>query len=533
MAEVRQRVGSEALAGGLGIGVFGLARLRYASWKLMFSPLSVDMRRFAEWLEKEALPGAGKTEQRYLSLEITPDFIMRPLAAGAFSLDERDDYAQLNAFFLDAGIRRLELDTRLEQNQIEDLIVFLFAYKKALHSRNKSGSHHGVVGRLLGDRGVMLSCMRVRLLDDLLRVSYHYCLTPFSKIVLWFEDRNHHFGDHRALFQSAPRYGLVAAIIALIPLAIYLANGSRPILLVVSILASLTLFGLVYLFFMVVGSLEYDNEEKAYRLDLANRDLRAYARTIQDDLQRARSIQQKLLPSRSNMPLQGRINWATAFYPETAIGGDYFDAVQIDEERVAVLFADVSGHGMSAAFITAILKATFQSWVEDRGTLEELVAQLNGRLYELTPEDSFAAVFVGIYDYEKGEISYFNGGHAPEPILLPMDSSLPCTQLSDARGMILGVVEDLPVGLGRQKLSPGDRILLVTDGITEAENLEGAMYGAERLKRLLAKQRNAPVRELVDGIISDVGRFADGAVPDDDRTILAFEIEPVPARAAL
>jgi serine phosphatase RsbU (regulator of sigma subunit) len=531
MANHPGKVESGTLHESRGIGVFGAVRLRAASWQLMFSPLAGELKRFAKWLEDEALPAADKVGGRSLQFEITPDLKTRPLTEKAFSIDVGSDFTQLNDCFLELGIKRLELDTRLEHNQIEDLVVFLFSHKKSLSSREKSVAPHGIVGDLVGDRGVLLSCLQVRLIDDLLHVSYHYCLTPFSKIVLWFENRNHHFGDHRALFQSAPRYGLVAAIIALIPLMIYLMHGSRSILLVVSVLASLTLFGLVYLFFMVVGSLEYDNEEKAYRLDLANRDLRAYARTIQDDMERAKSIQEKLLPNQSNMPLRGRLNWATAFFPETAVGGDYFDAVEIEEDKVALMFADVSGHGMSAAFITAILKATFQSWIEDKGSLQQFVAQLNGRLYDLTPEDSFAAVFVAIYDYGKGKMHYFNGGHSPEPILIPVDPSQPSAYMSGSHGMILGVMDDIPIELGRQNLSPGDRVLLVTDGITEAENVDGNMYGGKRLEDLLEKRRKTPIRELVNGIISDVERFADGAVPDDDRTILAFEIQPVEARA--
>jgi serine phosphatase RsbU (regulator of sigma subunit) len=533
MAGNSQKVKRGTLRQSLGIGVFEQVRLRFASWQLMFSPLTGEMRRFAKWLEKEALPAAGKAEHRSLPLEISKDLRTRPYTGEDFPIAERSDFTNLNEFLLKVGIRRLELDARLEQNQIEDLILFLYSHRKSLRARDISASPRGVVGNLVGDGGVLLSCMQIRLIDDWLYVSYNYCLTPFSKMILWFEDRNPHFGDHRALFQSAPRYGLIAAIIALVPLAIYLMHGSQTILLIVSILASLVLFGLVYLFFMIVGSLEFDNEEKAYRLDLANRDLRTYARTIQDDLQRAKSIQEKLLPSGTNMPLQGRINWATAFFPEAAIGGDYFDAIEIGEDKVAILFTDVSGHGMSAAFITAIIKATFQCWIEDIGSLEQFVAQLNNRLYEFTPADSFAAVFVAIHDHEKGVMRYFNGGHSPAPILIPADSSKSPTYLSDAPGMILGVMENLPMQLGQQELAPGDRVLLVTDGITEAENLEGRMYSGKRLEDLLDTQREASIRELVDSIIRDVDRFADGAMPDDDRTILAFEIQPVKAQAPL
>ncbi|NIO00804.1 MAG: SpoIIE family protein phosphatase [Candidatus Latescibacteria bacterium] len=500
-------------------------RLRLAAWRLMFTPFSVELRRFASWLEKQALPFAAEKGLSTLLLEITIENEIRVGGADLDEIEMPDTFLLTGAFFRSMEIECLELGVRLEENQIEDMVVFLYAHRRALTAWHRGRAAGGSVGKLVSDEGVEVSCMRTWLKENRLSVSYSYCLTPFSRVVLWFEKRHRSFGDHRALFQSAPRYALLVAGIALIPLVIYLANGSRWILLSLSILASATLFAMVYLFFMIVGSLEYDNEEKAYRLGKANQDLTNYAKRIQDDLSRARTIQEQMLPDITNMPLSGKVDWASAFDPQTEVGGDYFDVREVEPNKVAVLFADVSGHGMSAAFITAVLKAAFQGWIEESSPLEDFVRQLNRRLYALTPEDSFAAVFVGMYDHRTGELCYVNGGHSPEPLLIPADPSSPAEYLTGAPAMILGVLEDIPVEPACRVLEQGDKVLMATDGIIEATDAEGTEYGRERLEALLQRDRDEQTSKLVERLIKDVDQFANGAVQDDDRTVLAFGIK--------
>ena len=91
---------------------------------------------------------------------------------------------------------------------------------------------------------------------------------------------------------------------------------------------------------MTVGSLVYDNEEKAFRLEKANAKLRLYADWIHGDLERARAVQQMLLPDLTNMPMADRLEWGARFVPEEEVGGDYFDAAYLDANRVAILFAE-------------------------------------------------------------------------------------------------------------------------------------------------------------------------------------------------
>lgn len=513
--------------------VFALIRFRFMAWRLNLSPLAIEVGRLAEWLDQEVFPAIVKEGKDSVGLDVTERRSISPHGTAKDVLEAPEDFSRSAVFFSELGIHSLELDARLEANQIEDLFVLLYAHRKKIVHRRTGVPKRGIAAHLLSEDGADVSYMRVCIVGNTLRVKYHYCLTPFSRFVLWFEHRNRNFSDHRALFQSAPRYGILVAVVTLIPLGIYLANGNRLLLVIISLMASASLFTMVYSFFMIVGSLEYDNEEKAHKLNRANHQLRQAAKKIREDLLRAKTVQEKMLPDSFRMPMHKSVEWTYSFVPETEIGGDYFDVAELTPDSCAVVFADVSGHGMSAAFITAVLKMAFQGWVEEKYSLEEFVARLNQRLVQLTPEDSFAAVFAGVFNSRTGEFTYFNGGHSPEPLILYGDRSQNVSYLDQARGMILGIMDEIDVEVATQELAPGDRVFMVTDGIVEAWNKNGEMYGATQLERLLNQHRDRSIKEVVDEIIADVGRFTGETEQDDDQTILAFGLRAEAASDAL
>jgi sigma-B regulation protein RsbU (phosphoserine phosphatase) len=327
------------------------------------------------------------------------------------------------------------------------------------------------------------------------------------------------------LFFAAPKYGLLVAVIALVPFGLYVLDPGIPWLLpAASALASCTLFLMVYFFFMTIGSVEYDNEVKTGRLAKAYHDLRLYAQYIRNDLRRARDIQDKMLPDAGNMPLSDRVEWAHRFIPAIEVGGDYFDVQALGEDRVAILLCDVSGHGMAAAFVTAIVKTTFQSWLDNPASSKQFVHEVNSHLCRLTPDESFAAVFFAVYDARAGCLTYINGGHNPEPLLMPRDGHKTIRSLSAARGMVLGVVDGLDVPEAQEQLAPGDTLVFVTDGIVEAHNPEDQMYGTDRLKGQMLRHHNASAQSLVDDVVTDVGEFVGSSKQADDYTLLALKV---------
>jgi hypothetical protein len=335
------------------------SRLAMAGLLIRANPLWKDIKTFSGWFENECRAIDTDGYQDTIRIEISCEDLAR-LPDGD-ELTALQNWRRLWSFLSDFGIRHVELDSRLESNQVSDVLTLLFACRRDLRQA-KPRSADSLATRLRDPGGVTFACALTRIQGDTLSVSYSYCMTRFSRLVAWFKKRQRHLQDHRSLFRAAPRYGAILGLAPLGVFSLYYVYGSSGALLVASLLAAVGVSATTYLFFMTVGSLVYDNEEKAFRLEKANAQLRLYADWIRGDLERARAVQQMLLPDLANMPMADRLEWGASFVPEEEVGGDYFDAAHLDAERVAVLFADVSGHGLSAALTTAIIKTTFQSW---------------------------------------------------------------------------------------------------------------------------------------------------------------------------
>ena len=239
-----------------------------------------------------------------------------------------------------------------------------------------------------------------------------------------------------------------------------------------------------------------------------------------------------LLPDLADMPLPGALEWASSFVPEVEVGGDYYDAVELGDGRAAILLADVCGHGMSAALVTAILKMTFRGWAHGSPTVEEFVREANKNLCRFTPVGNFATLVIAICDSRSREVVYVNCGHWPEPIRAPADTTEPIEGLVGGRTMLLGVQEDVDIQVAQQLLRPGDKILLLTDGLVEAMDIRQTMYDRWRLDQCVEANRAKPIGDLVNSIVADVDDFSRGVPVNDDRTVLAFRLLPSAADSA-
>jgi serine phosphatase RsbU (regulator of sigma subunit) len=478
------------------------------------------MKRFAEQMEilGQAMVKAGREHSLRISLSSTGTPSFTPLDKDITAdLEGRD---RLWAFLHEAGVRAIELEPRLESNQIVDVFQVLFASRRHLHRCAAGHSTHGLVAALQSPDGLAFACTVTRLNEGVLTVSYSYCRTRLSRLVTWFEKRHPRLADHRALFWAAPRYGLLMGVMVILPFALYMLSGTRLALLAATTASALIVFGFSHLFFMTIGGLVYDNEEQGHQLQRAHAQLGLYAERIQQDLKRARRVQQQLLPDLKHMPVPARLEWAARFLPESEVGGDYFDAAALDSERVAIVFADVSGHGMSAALVTTIIKMAFLDWVETDGDLRRFLEELNLRLYRLTPQESFAAVFACVLDTRTGQLTYKNCGHNPQPYLIRSGGSV-IERLDQAADILLGIQEPLDEPVAALTLKPGDALIFASDGLTESFNNADEMFGTDRMEQVLAEYRDSGLNTLVDRTIGAVDAFSTGAHVHDDRTILA------------
>lgn len=485
-----------------------------------------DVRRFANWLEFDAAQLADQARQGTIVVEPDSDHRGAIATIGrAKHPDSLKDYQLLWDFLLSLGIKRIEFDCRLETNQVADIMTVLYCYRRKLAKRQGDKIPAGLAGLLLAPGGLHMSCACISIKNETLAISYTYCTLAFSRLMRWFEHKHRNFHDHRALFHAAPRYALLVWVIAIGPSIVYTKIYGDWLQFAISAFAAFLLAGLVYMFFMVAGSVEYDNEEKDYQLTGAYREVTTYADQIRADLNRAQVIQRRFLPDLTNGRLSEHLNWAFNFDPVDEVGGDYYDVQHLDDDRIAILFCDVSGHGMAAAFVTGILKTTFASWIDSKMELSEFVGLVNSTLCSLTPVGNFAAVFVGIYDCPTSELFYVNAGHHPQPWRMPAANSKTISSITGGRTLLMGIERDIEIKPSRLTLGAGDIILFASDGVVENQNAEGELYGTDRFGDFLQAQRGGSVRNLVESIVEEWRTFSTDAKQTDDRTVLALQIK--------
>lgn len=241
---------------------------------------------------------------------------------------------------------------------------------------------------------------------------------------------------------------------------------------------------------------------------------------INKELDLARQLQLAILPDR--FPDITNCSGHARMLPATQMGGDFYDFIQLPDGRVAMVMADVSGKGVTAAFFMAVARTCINSLVRDQANPGQSLENANNELCRQNPLDLFVTVFLGIFDPQTGVLEYANGGHNP-PLLISADGQ---TQWIESTGdMALGVLPDMPYIVAKIQLKPGDMLLSYTDGVTEAFNNEQLAYGEERLKQLVTDSHNMHAQSIVEALFTSVSEFADGAPQSDDITIAALRWE--------
>jgi serine phosphatase RsbU (regulator of sigma subunit) len=233
------------------------------------------------------------------------------------------------------------------------------------------------------------------------------------------------------------------------------------------------------------------------------------------DLEAATQIQKSFLPR-----VRPRVNGLSFFdYYASArtIGGDYFDYIPLPNQRLAITLGDVSGKGVPAALMMARLSAAARFALASEPNLSAATGILNRALTQPGAEDRFVTFVAGVVDLNTFALTLVNAGHPP-PLLRRAGRVEELT--ADAAGLPLAVF-DRPYESSTIPLAPGDVVVLYTDGISEARNQRGELYGIERISESL---RTAPaeVPALGEALLADVRRFAEGRPPGDDLTLVCF-----------
>ncbi len=238
-------------------------------------------------------------------------------------------------------------------------------------------------------------------------------------------------------------------------------------------------------------------------------------RVMEEELNIARSIQLKLLPSEP--PELERFEVAALSVSSKQVGGDYYDFLRRGP-YLAVAVADVSGKGFPASLLMATLQASLRSNLDRMERPVELVGKLNDMMCEATTEDKFATLFYGCLDMERNLLMYTNAGHV-FPTYIGSGGRVETLSYS---GLILGVLPGFGYEHHQRSLEPGDMLVVVSDGVTEATDDAGEFYGEERLSALLSSLHGRRACDVRDGIIGSVNEFSGPKGAGDDVTILVL-----------
>jgi phosphoserine phosphatase RsbU/P len=238
-----------------------------------------------------------------------------------------------------------------------------------------------------------------------------------------------------------------------------------------------------------------------------------------DEMASAASIQRAMLPP----PLprdscRGRVALHATMRPAREIGGDFYDYFPIGEDRLGIVIGDVSGKGVPASLFMAMTRTIVRLVARQDDDLAAGIGRANALLSADNDSAMFVTLIYGVLDIASGAFIYCNCGHNP-PLVVRADGGSERLTLT---GLPLGVLPEADYATREIVLGPGDRLVLYTDGVTEASTEDGAEFGEARLEAAIDALRQSTPLAMVDGIVERVDAFAAGAPQADDITCLAL-----------
>jgi phosphoserine phosphatase RsbU/P len=241
---------------------------------------------------------------------------------------------------------------------------------------------------------------------------------------------------------------------------------------------------------------------------------------LEHELQMAREIQQSILPS--SIPFFPGYEFGFRIVPARAVGGDFFDFIQLDGDRLGIAIGDVSDKGMPAAIFMAMTRSLMRAEARRAETPADALYSVNRHLIEMNEAGMFVTVLYGVLNRESGKFSFARAGHELPVLCAPCGMAI---KTPIGQGQPLGLFPEPSIDEQTVEISPGGTLLIYTDGITEAPNLMGDPFGLKRLFDMVCKHRTYSAQEMCDRLIQEVVGFQCSAPQHDDITLVAIRAD--------
>ena len=238
---------------------------------------------------------------------------------------------------------------------------------------------------------------------------------------------------------------------------------------------------------------------------------------LEEQMQIAKDVQTSLLPARSPEIIGYDI--AGICIPTYEIGGDYYDYIQLDNQNLAIVIADVSGDGIPAALIMSAFRALLHSQIKADNNPFEIMNVLNQQIPIVSRKRDFISVFYAKLNFKEHTCTYTNCGHNP-PMLLRSNGKM---ELLEQGSAALNILTDAKFISGSVKLEQGDQIIFYTDGVTEVFNTDNVEYGFERLKKIILESKDQSASEIITNIVNSTKAFSGTTLFRDDFTIIVLK----------
>jgi sigma-B regulation protein RsbU (phosphoserine phosphatase) len=274
------------------------------------------------------------------------------------------------------------------------------------------------------------------------------------------------------------------------------------------------------------NTLVRDLREKNIQLQQAYDDLKASQiqlvekEKMEAELSVARRIQRNILPY--HPPHLAGFDIGMLIEPASSVAGDFFDFIQLPDDQIALIIGDVSDHGVPAAIFMALTFSLLRGELARTSSPGEALNNVNCHLLDMNEADMFVTLLCGILDVSRGEFRFARAGHLP-PLVL--DGQGRQVEVPRAIGTTLGLFEDVTLDQQSVPLLPGSVLVLHTDGVTEAANPQGELFGVPRLLDVLRSQKGRSAQQICQAVLEAVGAHSGTTTPQDDITLVVVQVE--------